>query len=219
MWLVDWLIVALLAVLVVLELLRPWRLRRLLAEVDRRVAAATDVLDRAQQRMERTLEALREEQQRPATAAPAEREEPGPARPPRGGRGRRAYARWGEAEGGGQSGDPEAEMGLAAEEVEQEVSADLGEEPQAHFLREKIAGLLESSGGPRSERERRLLRQLDSTLEMTPGPQRYYREKALYAALKRAAQEAAEQEPEPSTPSGEPPQEERELIAKLRAGR
>jgi hypothetical protein len=218
-WLVDWLIVALLAVLVVLELLRPLRLRRLLNEVDRRVAAATDVLDRAQQRMEGTLQALREEQQRPA---PAPQEEDDSARrPARGaGRGHRAYTRWSTSASTDADSetdeDPVAEAGLAAEDVEREVSADFGEEPQAHFLRDKIAGLLESSGGTRTERERRLLRQLDSTLEMTPGPKRYYREKALYAALKRAAQEAADQQAEPSNPGGEPPQEERELIAKLR---
>ena len=116
MWLVDWLIVGLLAVLVVLELLRPLRLRRLLNEVDRRVAAATDVLDRAQQRMEGTLQALREEQQRPAPA-PSEEESPRPARGA--GRGRRAYARWSTPAGTDADTeadeDPVAEAGLAAE--------------------------------------------------------------------------------------------------------
>lgn len=218
MWFVDWLIVALLAVLVVLELLRPWRLRRLLREVDRHVNAATEVLDRAQQRMDATMQRMREEGQRPPPEPPAE----GSARPSRraGGRSQRAYARWSEgpAEEPDEGEDPARDAGLAVEEVEREVSADFGEEPQASHLREKIAGLLESSGGLRTERERRLLRQLDSTLEMNPGPQRYYREKALYAALKRAAQEAAEREPQPGAPAGEPPQEERELIAKLRGG-
>jgi hypothetical protein len=221
-WLLDWLIVGLLAVLVLLELVRPWRQRRLLREVDRHANAAAEVLDRAQQRMERTLEQLRQEQQRPEP--PAEEPRQRSARRA-GGRGSRAYARWaepgpaetpGEEAGGGEGGDPTAETGLDAEEVEREVSADFGEEPQAHYLHEKIAGLLESSGGARTERERRLLRQLDSTLEMTPGPQRYYREKALYAALKRASQEAAEAGPAAQGPQGEPPQEERELIAKLR---
>jgi len=186
----DVLIVGLLAALVVLEILRPRRMRALMDEVDRRTEAATEALDAAQRRLERTMEGLAGEEE----GAPPPREE----------------ARWDRAEGGAPSRgrEPEADAG---EPIELDAALPRGpSDARAHSLREKIAALLEHSASERTERERRLLRQLQDTLERPPGADRYEQEKALYQALEAAAEEAGPR------PAGEPPDEERELIAKLR---
>jgi hypothetical protein len=183
--LLDVLIVALLGALVVLEILRPRRLRHLMDEVDRRTEAATEALDAAQRRLERTMAELAEQ----------EGDEP-PAREPHHGSGRYRHR---------------AEPEPAGEEIELDTPVtNPPHEPQARSLREKIAALLEDSGSQRTDRERRLLRQLQDTLERPPGSDRFEQEKALYQALEAAAEEAGPRS------GGEPPDEERELIAKLR---
>jgi hypothetical protein len=178
----DVLIVVLLGALVVLEILRPRRIRHLMAEVDRRTEEITTALDAAQERMERTLSEFA------GAEAADDRSRSGPV---------------------GGDGDRRREE-PAGEEIELDAAVDAGPEPQARELREKIARLLEDAGRERSERERRLLHQLQETLERPPGADRFEQEKALYSALEAAAGESG-----PRTPT-ESPEEERELIAKLR---
>jgi hypothetical protein len=185
--LLDGLIVILLGALVVLEILRPRRLRHLMDEVDRRTEAATEALDAAQRRLERTMAELAEQEHD---------EPPAPESRPRE-RGSRYRNR--------EEADPQGE------EIELDTPVSGGSpEPQARSLREKIAALLEDSGSQRTDRERRLLRQLQDTLDRPPGGDRFEQEKALYQALEAAAEEAGPRS------GGEPPDEERELIAKLR---
>jgi type II secretory pathway pseudopilin PulG len=182
----DLLIVALLATLVVLEVLRPRRVGRMLEEVDRRTAEATAAIDAAQQRLERTVEKLSAGAAEEGQGDPPAGEPPGAAdEPPSGSVSPRRS-------GGGQDRSRQPE-----------------EAPEGP-LSEKIARHLEESGGARTERERRLLGQLQRTLEMPQGRDRYEQERLLYQALQAATQED-------DTPAAEDrPDEERELIAKLR---
>lgn len=189
----DALIVLLLGALVVLEILRPRRIRHLMAEVDRRTEEATTALDAAQERMERTLSELAAAQSEAGQSEAGREEADGGLSETERPRGRTGYGR--EAPGA----EIELDSPLAA-----------GPEPQARELREKVARLLEDAGRERSERERRLLHQLQETLERPPGADRFEQEKALYSALEAAAEEAG-----PRTPA-ESPEEEQELIAKLR---
>ncbi|MEF8794592.1 hypothetical protein [Thiohalorhabdus sp.] len=185
----DALIVVLLATLVVLEIIRPRRLRRLLDEVDQRSAEATAALDAVQRRLERSMEAVSQESGPPESEGSDERRAE-PRRDP-------SYRR---------------ETPPVPEQPEIELDQPVETEPQAQELREKIAHLLESSGSQRTERERRLLYQLQETLERPAGSDRLEQERMLYRALEAATQEAGPR------PGGEPPEEERELIAKLRGG-
>ena len=182
----DLLIVALLATLVALEVLRPRRVGRMLEEVDRRTAEATAAIDAAQQRLERTVEELSAGAAQEGQGDVPAGEPPEPvAEPPSG------------------SASPHR----AGERRER--SRPPEEAPEGP-LSEKIARHLEESGGARTERERRLLGQLQRTLEMPQGRDRYEQERLLYQALQAATQEEG-------TPAAEErPDEERELIAKLR---
>lgn len=204
----DGLIVVLLGVLVVLEILRPRRLRQVLEEVDERTAEATAALDDLQRRLERTLEAA--DAETPSSAADPDADR----------RGGRRYERPDRHQDPEPSETPESRRRPEAaasrssfrEPPEIELDWVAESEPQAQELREKIAHLLESSGSERTERERRLLHQLQETLERPAGSDRLEQERMLYRALEAATQEAGPR------PGGEPPAEEQELIAKLRRG-
>jgi hypothetical protein len=191
---VDYLIVALLAVLVVLEILRPRRMRALLDEVDQRTEAATAALDRAQQHIDQTMQELaaeraRQEAEAPAASAPG----PEPAR---------------------QEANPTRRRSSAAARYRQEADSLHGggqeEDEEVRSLREEVARRLERSPSERSHRERRLLAELQETLDMEAGPDRDSQEKALYQALQKAMEEPAPRK------ASAVPAEEHKLIEKLR---
>ena len=215
-WL-DGAIIALLAFLVVLELLRPYRVRKLLDEADERSRTAVAAMDRAQEQLQSRIEELARLEERDEARANRPAAEDRPRSAPAGEETHRERSGRDAEPGAGVARQVAARayqqaLNQSVEEAEDAApAAGAWEEPQARDLREKIAHLVEHSGGKgRSQREQHLLEELEETLRLPDGAARRSREQALFQAL----QEAADTGEGPD--SSGPTEEERELIAKLR---